>query len=230
MRIFFLFFSLICFPIFAGKPTGSLIVSFHTGAEGERLERIRFRLFNERQDYKLFPQGSCHSNEGGSPNRIVVVDDLVPGEYTIEFLVPNTDRLFEEVPKKIVAITAGESTRIDQYFHPRYASLKASAVTCMGVPPFVSWPSITLQNAACQPIAQSSSGELKLKNLIPGEYTLHFEELAGYKAPSSIRVDVKPGEDLGPFVGSYDCQADMRVPEMAEPISFPLFHEMAVAH
>lgn len=195
--------------LLSSEQTCSLVVSYQTGPEGERLDRIRFRLVDEGHRQHLYPQGKNYACDAAYPNRIVVVDELSPGSYTLEFLVPNTDGLFQETHKRIISLRAGERVRVDHYFHPRYATIKVAALTRTGVSPFVSLPRIFLEDCCHKVRAVSTSGEMYVSNLIPGDYTLLFEEMAGYTNPPPMEVTVRPGENGGPFVGVYGCELDM---------------------
>lgn len=222
MALFVLFFVFIANIISADGATGALIVSYHTGPEAERLDRIRFRLSDEKLNQRSFPREGHCVNEVASNKRIVVIDDLVPGAYTIEFLLPNKDRLFDDIASRSVLVKAGERTRVDQYFQPHYATLSASATTWSGGAPFVSLPEIVLEDVFQKVKARSFDGVLIVKNLIPGRYTLVFEDLDGYKTPEKITFIAEPGESIGPIVGIYQCQMESIMPEIhAEPLKLP---------
>lgn len=209
MQLLLLLLCLLIAPICGNDHTGSLVVSYQTGPEAVRLERVRFRLIDEQQQHRFFPQGANFASDVARSNRVVVIDGLEPGKYVIEFLVPNRDGLFAEVPSKEVIVTAGEHTKIDQFFHPRYATLKAMIKTPEGVAPFVVWPIIVLEDSSQQVRVQSYRGELSVSNLIPGDYTLRFEPMPGYIEPETISLRVSPGEEVGPFVGIYKCALEM---------------------
>lgn len=204
----------------AGTSKGTLVVSYQTGPQGERLDRIRFKLINQAEQYQLFPQNSNYASDPESPSRVVVVDNLSPGQYFIEFLLPNSDGLFEEVTKKSVTIVAGERLKINHYFHPRYSTLIASATTRLGIQPFISPPVITLKDKKDRIVGKSETGELKVKTLLPGKYTLVFEELTGYITPDPITLDIKTGSENGPFVGLYECGLKQPHIETKESASF----------
>ena len=48
----------------------------------------------------------------------VVVEDLAPGEYTLNFLIPNKDAFYEEPLERIFTVKSGEIVKIDQHFQP----------------------------------------------------------------------------------------------------------------
>ena len=76
---------------------GSLVVSYQTDQKGERLERVRFRVTGEQGYSQLYPKGGAVVNHTPSPCCLVAVGSLPPGNYTLEFIVPNQDAHFEDV-------------------------------------------------------------------------------------------------------------------------------------
>lgn len=115
---FLFFFSFIYFEylpaeVFDEKDYGTLVVTYQTD-HGERLDRIHFWLIDEHQERTLYPKkGEVVDSHSGS-ERIVVISHLLPGKYTIQFLVPNTDDLFEPVPRRQIDVRAGEVIHVDQ--------------------------------------------------------------------------------------------------------------------
>jgi formylglycine-generating enzyme required for sulfatase activity len=117
---FWTFYSLLFFiPAIQGQvlssELGTIIVTYQMDPLGQRLDRIRFWLINEQDERTLYPKkdeivSNCHSQN----ERIVVISHLPPGHYRIEFLVPNTDHLFEEVPSRQIDLHSGEVVRIEQ--------------------------------------------------------------------------------------------------------------------
>lgn len=106
----------------AGIPeSGTLIVTFKTNNKGERIERVRFWLKDEKAKQTLFPRGSAFVDDREKKTRMVVIEDLEPGQYTLEFLVPNLDGRFESAPQRKVKITRGEVVKIDQEIRSRKA-------------------------------------------------------------------------------------------------------------
>lgn len=93
---------------------GSLIVTYDTGAEATRLNRIRFWLINEQGDRRLYPYNSGFIDNIEEMVRIVLIEQLPKGKYTLEFLIPNKDNLFESIPKKEIAIPSGGVVKIHQ--------------------------------------------------------------------------------------------------------------------
>lgn len=99
--------------------TGTLIVTYQTDHKGERLDRIRFWLKNEHRKQTLYPRGSTFVDDTENNTRMVVIKNLTPGHYTLEFLVPNIDGRFEKVPNRKVKIAKGDVVKIDQEIKTR---------------------------------------------------------------------------------------------------------------
>ena len=188
---FFLFTSLV-----AEQHKGTLIITYKTGEKGERLDRIRFWLIDEHHEQQMYPRKGSFVDDQSSLKRIVVIRDLNPGKYVIDFVVPNQDNLFEYVPPKEIIIAGDKITEIEQIIKPRYSSIQVTIPQTL-----IPVPKITLKNGNGEIIAMQN--ELHLKNLIPGEYTLHFEEIPGYKAPPSKTIQLNAGEHLAPITVTY---------------------------
>ncbi len=92
---------------------GTLIVSYHVDSLPDRLNRIRFLLISDLKE-SLYPKGNAYvDNEEGS-SRIVAIENLPVGSYKIQFLIPNADDLFEEIPEKKITISKNSVLHIDQ--------------------------------------------------------------------------------------------------------------------
>lgn len=181
---------------------GTLIVTYQTGMRGERLNRIRFVLQDQSKCQQMYPKGDAYIDDPSGLIRMVVVENLCPGNYTLTFVIPNSDGLLEEVPSRQFSIGSDNVVKIDQVIKLRYASLKAVATLPNGSPPNT-YPTITLKDAKQHVYAHSEQGILKATNLLPGRYVIFFDSLQGYHAPAPISVILKPGEEAGPIVGSY---------------------------
>jgi hypothetical protein len=96
------------------EETGTLIVNYQTGQKGERLDRIRFWLKKDTQESKMYPKGSNYVYDENNPSRTVVIENLIEGNYTITFVVPNKDGFFEEVSPRELSIKKGETIKINQ--------------------------------------------------------------------------------------------------------------------
>lgn len=182
--------------------TGTLIVSYQTGLQGERLDRIRFLLTDQQLRQHMYPKKGCYVEDVSCLTRMVIVEDLPVGEYLLEFIVPNADNLFEELPTRTIQIEDGQVAKIDQVIQVKYATLQAK-ISIPDLPmPLKAFPSITLKTDT-QVRAQSQSGVLNVSNLLPGEYSVIFGPLPGFQTPSPVHVKLSPDQVVGPFVGIY---------------------------
>lgn len=188
-------------PLQPPQGKGTLIVTYHTGRNGERLDRVRFRLINDQKEQTLYPRSGTFSDASGAQLRRVTIPNLAAGHYTIEFIVPNYDDLFGDVPAREVVITSGEIAKIDQGLKPRYAKVKATAIVPHSDE--TNKPAIHLRDGQGKLEAESQDGELSTNNLLPGHYTLSFDPLGDYVTPDPIHFDVVPGAILGPFERHY---------------------------
>lgn len=186
---------------------GTLVVTYHTGRNLERIERVRFRLTNDKRDSTLYPQPETYCDDGISHVRRVVVNGLPPGRYTLDFIIPNLDGLFADVPRSEIIITPGTLVSHDQAIKPRYARLQGTAVFEGNAErPNVS-PILTLFDGEGRVQAQSRSGEFQSSDLPPGEYTLVFEPHPGYETPAPLHLTLSPGAVSGPFHRVYKSLA-----------------------
>ncbi len=181
--------------------TGTLVVSYQTGPKAERLDRVRFWIKDAQNNSQIYPKGDAYVNDHTCLCRLVVVEDLPAGKYTLTFVVPNADNLFERVPAHEVEITSASLVKVDQVIKPRYASLRAAAV----LPPesATTVAAVTLYNAQGLVSAQANNGEMTAHYLSPGNYTLVFADLAGYRTPEKQLISLGPDESVGPLIGTY---------------------------
>ena len=106
---------------------GTLIVTYQTDAQGERIDRIRFWLKDEAGKQRLYPLENGYVDDPRTHARMVVVEGLLPGKYKLEFLVPNTDGYFVEVPVRRIVVAKGDVAKIDQKIKPRKTYWKKTA-------------------------------------------------------------------------------------------------------
>lgn len=120
------FFSLFCHSSGAAteQETGTLLVSYSTGENAERLNRVRFSLISPDNTEQMYPKGDAFVEGSDSQSRLIVIENLPVGTYQLRFLVPNTDKLFEVVPEQKVKIAKDEVVRIDQIISLRHAAPK----------------------------------------------------------------------------------------------------------
>ncbi len=107
---------------------GTIIVTYQTDQGAQRLDRIRFWLINAHEERTLYPKKDEFVSNSHTPNeRTVVMTHLPSGRYRIEFLIPNADQLFEEIPPREIILRPGEVIKIDQTIHLRSSpSFKSS--------------------------------------------------------------------------------------------------------
>lgn len=97
---------------------GSLLVTYQTGVKGERLDRIRFRIKNSAREQQIHPKPGGFVDDSKSHTRIVAIEQLPVGTYTLQFLVPNKDSLFDEIPLREIVIRENTTLKIDQQIRP----------------------------------------------------------------------------------------------------------------
>lgn len=100
-----------------GQPSedhGCLIISYQTGQKAERLDRIRFVLINDKQEQHMYPKKEDFVDDPSGLMRMVIIDNLEPGNYQLKFVIPNCDGLLEEVPPRTFTIEKGKTIKIDQ--------------------------------------------------------------------------------------------------------------------
>lgn len=181
----------------------SLVVTYHTGRNAERLDRVRFRLTNAQREQTFYPESNAFCDDAIAHIRRVVINGLAPGNYTVDFIIPNHDGLFCEVPSRTVTLNSGALLTIDQAIKPRYARLQASAR--FDTPPAQApeSPSFFLCQVEEKTKIYSKEGKLSANDLLPGEYMLIFEQHSGYETPSPLHLNLTPGMTSGPFNVSY---------------------------
>lgn len=103
----------------SGCDTGTVIVTYHTETEAERLGRVRFILRSENNKECMYPRGNAYVEDQEGLSRMVAIENLPVGTYELKFLIPNADNLFEEVPKRNITVAKDAVLRVDQNIHPR---------------------------------------------------------------------------------------------------------------
>lgn len=186
--------------------TATLIVTYQTDHKGERLDRIRFWIKNENHKQWLFPKGEVYVAVPDEMSRMVVIEDLSPGQYTLEFLVPNTDQYFEEVSTRKVIVAKGDVVKIEQIIKPRHFNWEIESE---------SDEDITLWNSSVH------------KNKEPDFFPLESPENEG--ASEEVMIVDKPDEVVesspaafGKLIVSYDINEDQ---SLANQIRFRLVGE-----
>lgn len=203
---FICFFSLILssFSAFGAENGGTLIVTYQTGPKGERLNRVRFWVRPAQEDPQLYPKGNSFVEDESNMTRIVVIENLAPGKYMVEFVVPNSDGLFEPIPKREIHVLSGKVVKIDQLIKPRYASLKVkTSIESTDAATLKAFPRAYLRNQQGQIVAESTDGKYTAHHLVPGKYRVVFENLPGFIAPPAMELTLAPNQNFGPIEGVY---------------------------
>lgn len=183
--------------------TGTLVVSYQTGLKGERLSRIRFLLRSNKQWQQMYPKkGGCVDDEAHL-TRMVIIEGLPAGEYSLEFILPNTDGLLGAVPEHRLKVEPGAIVKIDQAIPVLYGSVQAIAKINDENALLQQKPSIILKDHGNQIFAQSTEGILNAPHLLPGKYTIVFEPIQGFNTPEPQTISLTPNKAVGPVVGIY---------------------------
>ncbi len=202
MRPFFLLFFLIPFTFLSSEEprTSTLIVTYKTDHEGERLDRTRFWLKNEQHKQSLYPKGSTFVFDPENKTRMVVIDDLMPGNYTIEFIIPNRDGRFEDIPKRKVIIAEGDVVKVDQEIKTHKEKWNAPIKS---IQPFTqAEPEILDKEPAAEPIVTQTS-----------------TQPVASEAPSQPIVKRAEDRSVGKLIVSYDFKDS---PSLASDVFFRL--------
>jgi hypothetical protein len=127
------FFSLLLFSFvgcfiklsaFESSSSGTLIVTYQTNKDGACLDRIRFLVKGENSKQWLYPKGKSYFEDSATRTRKVVIENLPAGQYSVEFLVPNTDGFFAETPIRQVLVASGSVAKLDQLIRTRDSLLE----------------------------------------------------------------------------------------------------------
>lgn len=119
-----------CVPCFAAEiasKTGTLVVVYQTGPKAELLDRVRFILRDAQHTQQLFPKANTFVDDDYLKTRTVVIENLAPGKYTIDFLIPNKNARYEDPVQKVVTIQAGEVVKLDYMFKEREVIFHAAS-------------------------------------------------------------------------------------------------------
>lgn len=214
-------FVLVTTALSPGDPSqaGTLIVTYDTGPNAERLPRVRMQLTDSHGREQLFPKENGFVYDPIGPSRIVAIHGLEPGTYTLEFLIPNNDGLFKPIPARQVQIAHGELVKVTQSIKPRYGALEALAEVPLSSD-VNQLPTLTLRDCKGVLCAQTTLGRLEVPDLIPGIYTLEFSSLPGMKAPEPLPITVAPGEKVGPLIEHYVIETTPPTLEPNDPLAY----------
>jgi len=93
---------------------GTVIVTYQTDDQLERLDRVRFWIRNDLYEQQMFPKGKAFVDDPEEGSRMVVIEGLPIGEYELEFVVPNGDGYFEKTPIKRFTLNSDDAIRVEQ--------------------------------------------------------------------------------------------------------------------
>ena len=99
-------------------PKGTLIVTWQTTDEGQGLDRIHFWVRNRDSEQSFYPKQNAFVEDPDEKSRTVVIENIPPNDYTIEFIIPNQDGFFEPVALRTVTVEEGEVVKVNQKIHP----------------------------------------------------------------------------------------------------------------
>ncbi len=187
-------------------------ITYDTGPREDRLDRVRFWVINESGKRTMYP-GCAHINRDPNAHTYSVsINDLPFGIYSLEFVVPNEDGLFKEVPKQMFAVVPGKPVSLRASFVPLYGSIKASIDLSTLEIEDQKALSVTVTDQFGAVIASSKTAELLTQGLPPGTYTLSFAEIIGYEKPGPVTIKINPGVAAAPFIAKYkDTRAALAV-------------------
>ncbi len=109
----------------SAQDSGTLVVTYSTDPVDVRLDRIRFRLIDDKGHHTFFPRAHAESSHEGHSEKSVRVDSLRPGPYRLEFVVPNRDGLFKQPSSHRLDIHENTLTAVDVTIESRHAKRQA---------------------------------------------------------------------------------------------------------
>lgn len=194
-------------PASKHEATGTLIVSYHTGHYTQRMERIRFLLTDTLGNSTMFPQKELFEKDSETGGVRVTILNLPPGQYSLQFLVPNTDNLFPSIPIREFIIRESEVLRLHQTIEPQFGTIEASVDPesfgkALSELPF-DVPISIVEESTNRPLRESLTGHLRVDDLPPGEYLVVFGDIGDYIPPEPIKVNLKPKSYEGEFIRKY---------------------------
>lgn len=189
------------------RSTGDLHLVWATGDQAERLERVRFWITGPDGKRQMYPKDleivektEIKGSRGVLTARQMLLKGIPVGEYTIEYVYPNSDGLFAEVSPKTVIVKPAEVSRVQQVITPFYGQL---VVTTRGDDhPLPYTPKVVVLDQLGSVVAETTEGSVQQERLIKGEYRVVFHPVDGFITPEPVSVSV--GDELqAPIVGHY---------------------------
>lgn len=208
--------------------TGTLLVTYTTGPKQERMDRIRFLLTDPQGNSAMFPQKDLFNVETVSGSYQISIVNLPPGQYSLQFLIPNADNLFAQVPIREFIVRESEVLRIHQKLEPQFGVIEASVDPESFDRALEELPfdlSISVLDAETKRVVRESlTGHLLADNLPPGEYLVVFGDAPDYTPPEPVRINLKPKAYEGDFIKKYQRKTtELAILSNREDLHWSLF-------
>jgi formylglycine-generating enzyme required for sulfatase activity len=185
---------------------GTLVVTYDTGSKQERLDRIHFWLIDSLGQRTMYPNQQALAQalveDGTSPSRQVTVPNLAVGSYQVEFLVPNTDNLFNTpTPPQVVNISEGKVAEVKLSLTPKYGKINVEIELEGHTGKFPEMELVVLQSNKKE-VKKLEEGKCSFADLPPGKYQVVCSELPYYETPAPISLEIQSGklnQEVKPF-------------------------------
>lgn len=128
LLIFFIFFLSYNKTVANEKDNGTLIVTYQTNENADRIDRIRFWLVDKQGSRCMYPIKNQFVDNFEEKKRMVTIEHLPVGIYELEFILPNRDGFFINPENKSVSITKDGVTRIDYKILSNNKSIKNNEI------------------------------------------------------------------------------------------------------
>lgn len=102
--------------------TSTLIVNYQTDLK-EIFPRIGFWLTDQQQHSKLYPKNFLQAEDQNALSRVVVIENLQPGEYVLTFVFPNQNAALEPLYPIKLQLNPGEVSKINQLIKSKATKL-----------------------------------------------------------------------------------------------------------
>lgn len=183
---------------------GTLIIRYNAEDALDRLDNIHFRLVDSKGNKQTYPKAGTVTRKNGGKEREVVLTNVPSGPYTIEWLLPNEDRLFDSPRPSRITVQHQQKSEVEETFHPRWATMSATVRLEDLERAENKMPSFKLRHSSGNTVAESSGGKLVAEKIPPGPYVLQFDYLSGFTTPEPISVKLEPDQHLSPIHCEYE--------------------------
>jgi len=110
----------------------SLVVTYRTDGPLDELDRVRFWLINEKHERRLYPKGRAYIDDPNKNLRMVLIENLPHGKYSLEFMIPNSDARYEKIPIRMFTLTNSRVMKIDQEIKKKSKTIADGTVIIEG--------------------------------------------------------------------------------------------------